>query len=152
LTLIMIGCADASFTQPDPRGVAALDEASFRCAIEPIFQRECIFLGCHGREAMPFRLYGVGALRITGGQTSAGRAQALTDKEHHANFLAAQGQSFHVRAEDNQLVLKCLPPAAGGYAHIGGAIWTGKDDPRVQLLEQWLAGQALPCSVPDAGP
>jgi len=143
------GCANPTFAEADPTALAPLDEPTFRCTVEPIFLKQCSYLGCHGRQDMPFRVYAVGALRIMGGQTSAGRAQPLTDAEHHANFLSAQGQSFHTPSTSNQLVLKCLPAEDGGYAHVGGAIWSGRDDPRVQDLLSWLDGTASGC--PDAG-
>jgi len=152
LALLASGCGSQNLAQPDPGGLAALDEPTFRCAVEPILQRECSYLGCHGREGMPLRLYGVGALRLEEGKTSAGRARPLSDGEQHANFLSALGQSFHTPAPRNQLVLKGLPSRAGGYAHVGGVIWSGLDDPRVQIILGWLSGQAGGCAAQDGGP
>jgi hypothetical protein len=143
------GCANPTFAEADPTAVAALDEGTFRCTVEPTFLQQCSYLGCHGREDMPFRVYAVGALRVSNGRTSAGRAALLGEAEHHANFLSALGQSFHTAPAQNQLVLKGLPPQAGGYAHVGGAIWTGPDDPRVQSLLRWLNGASGGCA--DAG-
>jgi hypothetical protein len=141
------GCAAPNLSEPDPSAIAQLDEATFRCSVEPTFVQQCSYIGCHGREDMPFRVYGVGALRVSGGQTSAGRAQPLTEAEHHANYLSATGQSFHTPPSMNQLVLKGLPPQAGGYAHEGGVIWSGLDDPRVQRLLAWLSGATGGCPV-----
>ena len=152
LMWLALGCSAPNLSQPDPEGLAALDETAFRCAVQPILQRDCSYLGCHGREEMPLRLYGVGALRVEKGKTSAGRASPLSDAELHANFLSAQGQSFHTPPERNQLVLKGLPSAAGGYAHVGGAIWSGPDDARVQTLLSWLRGESAGCAQQDGGP
>jgi len=149
---LLAACADRGLAAPDPGALAALDETAFACAVEPIFLRECSYLGCHGRDGMPFRLYGVGALRVGGRGDSASRAAPLTTAEHHANLLSAQGQSFHTPPEKNQLVLKGLPANAGGYGHLGGTIWSGLDDPRVATIRQWLAGQPVDCSTPDASP
>jgi len=152
LALLATGCWSQNLAQADPEGLAALDETTFRCAVQPILQRECSYLGCHGREEMPLRVYGVGALRLEEGRTSAGRARPLTSAEEHANFLSAQGQSFHTPPERNQLVLKGLPSRAGGYAHVGGVIWSGLDDPRVHIILGWLCGQAGGCAAQDGGP
>ena len=152
LSLLVISCAAPNLVQSDPEALAALDEAAFRCNVQPILQRDCSYLGCHGREGMPLRLYGIGALRLDTKNTTASRAQALSDAELHANFLSAQGQSFHTPPERNQLVLKSLPSAAGGYAHVGGAIWSGMDDPRVQTLLQWLGGQGADCPPQGGAP
>ena len=149
--LLSNGCVERGVDAADPTALSALDEKVFSCAVEPILLRECSYLGCHGREAMPFRLYGVGALRVIGRGDSADRAAPLTAAEHHANFLSAQGQSFHTPPENNQLVRKGLPAQAGGYAHVGGVIWSGPDDPRVQVLQRWLAGQPGGCAEEDAG-
>ena len=61
----------------------------------------------------------------------------------HLNFLSAQAFAVAgVDPEDSWLVRKPLPSSAGGFAHLGGAIWSGRDDARVRLIEDWLVGAA----------
>ena len=128
---------------PAPGLVAALDEPVFRCRIEPILVRDCGYLACHGQAGSPLRLYSMGKLRLGDSSTLAARTAPITDAERHLNFLSAQAFAVAgVDPEDSWLVRKPLPSSAGGFAHLGGAIWSGRDDARGRLIEDWLVGAA----------
>jgi hypothetical protein len=43
---------------------------------------------------------------------------------------------------------KPLPAAAGGFEHIGGAIYSGTRDPCVQQIRAWLGGMSTECPNP----
>lgn len=133
---------------PAPEALAELDEAAFHCGVEPILARDCSYLGCHGLEGKPLRVYSVGKLRAGPHATLDERLAPLTDDERHANFRSAAGFSFgDVPVDDNLLVRKVLPACDGGYAHLGGAIFDGLDDPRTMAVRAWLSG-GNPCPVP----
>jgi hypothetical protein len=131
---------------PDPGQIATLDEPYFRCAVEPILLRDCAYNGCHGQASAPLRLYSIGKLRLGASATLAERTAPLTAEERHLNFLGAQAFDFgDVDSADNLLVRKPLPSSAGGFEHLGGAVWTGAEDPRVRTIRNWLdGGKACP--------
>jgi hypothetical protein len=126
---------------PAPDGIPALDEAVFRCNVEPELARDCSYLGCHGNAGMALRVYASGKLRATEPASLDARITPLTDDEHRANFLSAQAFGFGgVGPDDNWLLRKAMPADAGGYEHEGGAIFTGWDDARAVAIHDWLAG------------
>lgn len=138
----LLACAPAA-EQADPDGIVPLDEAVFRCSVEPILIRDCSYLACHGTER-PLRVYSVGKYRApdVDDSTLMTRTQPLTEGEEHANFLSAAGFGYpDVRPRSNLLLRKALPPAAGGYAHTGGAIFAEPDDSRARAVRAWLEGE-----------
>jgi hypothetical protein len=129
--------------EPAPDQIDALDEAAFRCTVEPILIRDCGYLACHGQAGAPLRLYSIGKLRLGPSTTLGERTAPLTAAERHLNFLSAQAFAWAgTAADDNWLVEKPMPSADGGYAHLGGAIWDGPDDARVRAITAWLEGDA----------
>ena len=55
--------------------------------------------------------------------------------------MGAQAFGFGgVAPEDNLLVRKPMPSSAGGYEHLGGAIWSDASDARVRTIRNWLEG------------
>ncbi|HVV82679.1 MAG TPA: hypothetical protein VHE35_06345 [Kofleriaceae bacterium] len=140
--------ACASDRAPDGGLVAALDERAFQCGVEPILARDCSYTGCHGRATMPLRVYSVGKLRLGPAGTTDERTAPITDAERHRNYLSAVAFTYGgVAPEDNLLLRMALPSEDGGYAHVGGAIFTGPDDPRAVAIETWLSG-GNPCALP----
>jgi len=144
--LAAAACA-AVDNQPAPGAIAELDEASFKCAVEPTLIRDCSYTACHGNAGFPLRVYSIGKLRVGDMTTLALRTAPLTDAEHHANYLSARAFDYGgVAAEDNLILRKVLPVNDGGYEHKGGAIFTGLDDPRAVKLLNWLSGQSGLCN------
>ena len=134
------GCA-VDENAPTPTAIAALNETSFKCNVEPILVRDCSYFACHGIEGKPLRIYGIGRLRQGPAATLDERTAPLTTAERHANFLAAQAFTFGDTTPDDSLLLrKVLPTADGGFGHTGGAIFTGTTDPRAVAIRAWLAG------------
>jgi hypothetical protein len=68
------GCADPDAKPPEAATLPALDEDYYRCNIEPILDRLCAHLGCHGVEpdiangdpGRALRTYHRGRLRVRG--------------------------------------------------------------------------------------
>jgi hypothetical protein len=119
----------------------ALDEARFRCAVEPILARDCSFMACHGLADSPLRVYSVGKLRAGAAATLDERQVELTTAERHANFVSAAAFAYAIESPDDSLLLrKVLPVSDGGSAHKGGAIFGGPGDARTVAVRAWLAG------------
>ncbi len=140
------GCA-AVENQPAPGAITELDEASFKCAVEPTLIRDCSYAACHGNAGFPLRVYSIGKLRAGDMTTLSARTAPLTDAEHHANYLSARAFDYGGVAPENNLILrKVLPVNDGGYEHKGGQIFSGLDDPRAVKLQSWLSGQTGLCN------
>lgn len=118
-----------------------LDEAVFRCSVEPVLVRQCSYNACHGLPLAALRVYSPGKLRETTPGTLDAQTAALTESEHHANFLSASGFAFGGTAvDDNFLLRKPLPAAVGGFEHKGGAIYSGTGDGQYKAIHAWLDG------------
>lgn len=130
--------------------VTQLDRATFDRCIAPIVIRNCSFNACHGNEGFALRVYSVGKLRFPGtDNTQEARTQPLTQAENDANYQSAIAFTYGgPAADDNLLIRKPLPAAAGGFEHVGGAIFSGTDDPCVQQLRAWLSGISTECPNP----
>lgn len=144
LVAALTGCS-AIEERPAPGAIARLDEATFASCVEPALVRDCSYTDCHGRERMPFRLYSPGKLRLGEHRSLDETLAPLSAEERHLNFLSALGFTFRARPEDNLLLRKALPERDGGYEHVGGAIFSGPDDPAAVALRTWLDGGRAPC-------
>lgn len=143
LTSILItvaGCTTVG-NAPVDNPADQLDRDRFACTVEPILARDCSYTGCHGNTQFPLRVYSVGKLRAGSMDTLDDRLVTLSDDERRANFESASAFAFGgVAPDDNLLIRKALPAESGGYAHIGGAIFTGHSDARVVAITDWLGG------------
>ena len=137
---LAISCA--AVDNPDvPSPDKKLDEAVFKCSVEPVLVRQCSYTACHGLAGSALRVYSPGKLRAARPADIDTAIAPLTPEEHHANFLSAAGFSFGgPEVLDNLLVRKPLAPTAGGYAHEGGPIFTSTADAEWIAIRNWLAG------------
>jgi hypothetical protein len=143
LALVMCSCTEVA-NEPVANPAAKLDEAVFRCNVEPILARQCSYNGCHGTAGSPLRVYSPGKLRATQPKTIDEQIAPLTDAEHHANFESAAGFNFGITAvDDNFLLKKPLPASEGGYEHLGGVIYTSGNDPQYGAIRNWLLGKGV---------
>ena len=139
VALALVSCGDV-VNDPAIDPVTKLDEAVFKCSVEPILARQCSYNACHGNPGSALRVYTPGKLRATPAATIDDAIAPLTAAEEHANFTSASGFSLGTAAEDNYLLRKPLPAATGGFEHKGGAIYTGPSDAQYQAIGAWLIG------------
>jgi len=143
LAIALCACTEVS-NEAATSPASKLDEKVFRCNVEPVLARQCSFNACHGQAGSPLRIYTPGKLRATKPSTIDEAIAALTEAEHHANFLSASGFNYGLaNVEDNYLLRKPLPASQGGYAHEGGAIFTGPGDPQFGAIYAWLTGTGV---------
>ncbi|HEX4449842.1 MAG TPA: hypothetical protein VH143_03175 [Kofleriaceae bacterium] len=136
----LAACTDV-VNSPGTDPSTKLDEAVFRCNVQPILARQCSYLACHGQAGTALRVYTPGKLRATPAQSLDDLIAPLTDDEQHGNFTSAAGFAVTApSADDNWLLKKPLPASAGGFEHAGGAIYTGTSDSQYQAIRAWLAG------------
>ena len=121
----------------------ALSEPVFRCNVEPVLIRQCSYTACHGIAGTALRVFSPGKLRAVVPKTLDEAIAPLSETEHHANFESAAAFSFETPIADNALVHKPLAQAAGGFAHLGGAIFTTTQDAQYAAIAKWLAGEGV---------
>jgi hypothetical protein len=140
LAALASACTDV-VNDPVAQPSAGLDEAVFRCKVEPVLARQCSYSACHGIAGTALRVYTPGKLRAAPAHDIDAAIAPLSDAEHHANFLSAAGFRFSAPDPiDNLLLRKTLPASAGGFAHEGGAIFQSTGDPQWVAIHDWLAG------------
>ena len=138
--LAIAGCSDVT-NMPVAEPAASLDEAVFKCNVEPVLAKQCSYTACHGIAEAPFRVYTPGKLRASPPANIDDAIAPLTTAEEHANYLIATGFAFAAPALDQDWLLrKPLPAIDGGFEHKGGAIYSGTDDPQYQAIFTWLSG------------
>ena len=136
---------------PESRALAALDESFYRCRVQPIFDRSCSQLACHGTEDRPLRTYSRVKWRIEPawrGTHNSGGDAALTGEEWCRNLTSARLFGDGDPAA-SQLLTQPLSPSLGGLAHAGYTLFYDTADPDYQTILQWLGGASLPSC--DAG-
>src|SRR3954463_6354724 len=119
----------------------SLDEAVFKCSVEPVLVRQCSYTARHGIAGAALRIYSPGKLRAAPPADIDAAIAPLTAAEHHANFLSASGFKFGTAdVLDNLLLRKPLAPSQGGYGHEGGAIFADSSDKEWLAIQAWLSG------------
>lgn len=147
-----------------------LDLNFYKCNVEPIMNKKCSMLGCHGTEqGRALRLYSRGRLRITGetltdsinaclkqGMTFPSEScigsiecrcyfEPHTATEWQRNFDSARG--FALDAAGNPIAdpddSELIAQAiVGGKAHAGIHLFR-QNDAEHQMLRRWLSGETL---------
>ena len=122
----------------DPQPVVDLDEAAYARDVHPIIEARCATLDCHGVDDRPLRLYAETGLRAADDL----RDQPIDPAELAANVRATEALEPGVSPDDALFIRKPLAESAGGVAHEGGELWTGRDDPQLVCALAWLAGSS----------
>ncbi len=148
----------------------ALDFDYYKCKVEPIFDRGCAQLACHGtEEGRALRIYARGRLRITGetwiepgclkqgtplqSETCIGSIECAcwtlphSDSEWQRNFDAARGFALDAAGAPLPAGMESssdlvAQPVFGGKAHAGVHLFH-TDDPDYTTLVSWLGGATL---------
>ncbi len=143
-----------------PVALPALDMEMFKCDIQPILQRDCSMMGCHGTETgRPFRNYARGRMRndetvnrvpscipATGQVNLAMAASGTimcegwlphTQAEWKKNFDSARSFMLGVTDPADSLMLRM--PTAGGLPHIDIKLFTSSN-PKYTKIKNWLGG------------
>lgn len=163
-------CGTTNNKPPESATLPALDLDYYKCKVEPILDRGCAHMGCHGTEqGRALRVYARGRLRVSGetwvepGCLSAGTqfpsekcigsiecgcfTLPHSAKEWQRNYdaargfgLDASGQPIAAGMEDSSELI--AQPITGGKAHAGVHLFKSGDADHV-TLQQWLSGAKL---------
>jgi hypothetical protein len=130
--------------------VTGLDRASYEAMVQPVVERRCGSLDCHGQLPRGLRVYGQNSLRLPNdaglavgsGKTTSAEAQATyasivgLEPEKTSAFAA---QSPRTEAEAYELVVLSKPLERE--RHRGGTSLR-KGEPAEQCIRSWLLGAA----------
>lgn len=152
LPILAGGClSDLTAEQAPPD----LDEAFFRCRVQPVLTKSCAALLCHGDPERPFRVYARNRLRLGGSEAE--RNAFLREAERAFNFASARAFASPGAPEQSLLLLKPLDERAGGYYH-GGAVEYGQgnlfasdEDADFETLRAWLSGEKEEAACTEPG-
>ncbi len=111
------------------------DRDDWATHVQPYVAIRCGTLDCHGDPGRPFRVYAEEGLRI-----GSDREAMLTDREIDENVASAIGVGPHDDIASHPLLMEPLDPGAGGWDHVGLAVWYGQDEPGYLCLRGWLEG------------
>ncbi len=129
---LAFGCIESAQV---PSG-SNLDVAFFECNIQPIVDRSCAFVACHGDPGRPLHVYSTSKVRIAG---EALIGEELTNRELCANFYSA---AAHAQPDErSQLITK--PTTLDGFAsqyHAGNYLFRA-DAPEAKCLLMWMKGE-----------
>jgi hypothetical protein len=140
--LVAAGCIG---TPEGTTQVPVLDYELFVSDVQVIFVERCGNPACHGRPERPFSVFGPEWYRADPSRTFLD--EPLTDAEVLANYERACAFSLGISDPTDCLLLrKPLALAAGGVGHLGGEVWSDRDDTEARVVEAWLAtaGQEQP--------
>ena len=140
LAAVVMVAATGCAVGEDPTPATHVDIAFFECQVQPILDRGCAFVACHGDPARPFFVYSMSKTRQAG---DALLGESLTDKELCANFYRARALAVEPAAA-SQLITK--PTTLDGrYSqyHEGNYLFE-PDGPEVRCLTAWMEGALAP--------
>ena len=139
-----LGACAADLDQGRPAPV--VDEAFFRCRVQPVLAQSCAMLACHGDERRAFRVYARNRLRLDPAESK--RNALFADEERAANLASARALIDLDDPAGSYLLLKGLESSAGGYFHRGatifgeGNVFDGRDAADYKTLVDWVGGKS----------
>lgn len=141
-TMVLGGCQSGL---DDKAPLPSLDEAYFRCKVQPILTKNCSMFACHGTPERAFRLYARNRLRF-GIADKAQVGSFLTDDERKLNFEAARAFVDTSSKDLSWLLKKPLEADAGGYYHgatkLGTSnVFENEKNAEYQVLVKWVNGE-----------
>jgi hypothetical protein len=138
------GCPQGLDSEVSAREVE-LDEAFYRCRVQPILVKSCAGFICHGDTQRFFRLFGRNRLRY--GLPPEKRDTPIMAEETAYNLASAAAFVDRSAPDKSPLLLKPLDQAGGGSYHGGatkfgqGDVFLSKDEADFATLAAWVAGE-----------
>lgn len=137
--LVLLSCAGCEVGAPATLQTG-LDIGFYECQVQPIVDRSCAFVACHGDPARPFFVYSMSKTRVAG---DALLGERLTDKELCANFHRARALAT-VDPDQSQLITKPLTLEGITSQYHEGNYLFAPDGPEVRCLAAWMHGDRAP--------
>jgi hypothetical protein len=141
--VVALGGCEKGLTDAAP--LPELDEAYFRCHVQPILSKNCATFACHGTPERYYRLYARNRLRygIAGEHE---RNSLLRPEERKHNYDATRAFVDVDEAEGSLILRKPLESDAGGLYHgatkIGMSnVWPDMTVTEYKTVYKWIKGE-----------
>jgi hypothetical protein len=139
---LLLGC-EKGLTDPAP--LPELDEAYFRCHVQPILTKNCSMFACHGTPERYYRIYARNRLRY-GIADESKRNSQLNEGERKHNFDATRAFVDIDKADESLILKKPLEADAGGFYHGATKLGTANVFPSIEAGEyttilKWIKGE-----------
>lgn len=138
-----------------PAATTPLDEAFFRCEVQPVLTKSCGAFACHGDAERYYTIFSRNRLRFGGGEEE--RNAQMREQERAFNYQATSAQVDPEQPDQSWLLLKPLDEQVGGYFHGGetqfgmGDVFTDPEDPDLETLREWVLGATAPSDCVEPG-
>jgi hypothetical protein len=150
LTLTLLaGCAPAPDDGSEPRlPVASLEPDVYAAMVQPVMEKKCGTLDCHGQLPRGLRVYGMNGLRLPNDSGNAPGVGATTAAEAQATYVSIVGLEpekvnalvgVQPRSTDDAYRLLVLAKPLAVERHRGGISFR-KGEPAEQCVLSWVLG------------
>lgn len=124
-------------SEPAPESLPEGDLTQFAASVQPVLAARCADPTCHGRDDRPLAVYATRRFRME-------PERVFLEEPIDADEIAANARSvasFMIgsRADDCPVLRKPLAESEGGAHHLGGEIFTTRDDREYRALRAWLS-------------
>jgi hypothetical protein len=148
--LSMLGaCASAPDDGSEPRlPVASLDPDVYAAMVQPVMEKQCGTLDCHGQLPRGLRVYGMNGLRLPNESGNVPGVGATTPAEARATYVSIVGLEpeklnafvgVQPRSKDDAYRLLVLAKPLAVERHRGGVSFR-KGEPAEQCVLSWVLG------------
>ncbi|HSO37815.1 MAG TPA: hypothetical protein VLT33_35050 [Labilithrix sp.] len=149
VALVAPGCAATPDDGSIPSlAVTGLDRAGYEALVQPVVERRCGSLDCHGKLPRGLRVYGQNSLRLpndAGLAVGSGKTSTAEAEATYASIVGLEPEKTRAFAEasprtvEGAYALTFLSKPLERERHRGGASLR-KDEPAEQCLRTWLVG------------
>jgi hypothetical protein len=142
-------CASAPDDGAEPRlPIASLDADAYATMVQPVLEKKCGSLDCHGQLPRGLRIYGMNGLRLPNDVGNAPGVGETTPAEARATYVSIVGLEpektnalvgTQPRSRDDAYRLLVLAKPLAVERHRGG-VSLRKGEPAEQCLLSWVLG------------
>ena len=151
--VVLAGCQSGL---ADAQDLPSVDEAYFRCNVQPIVTKSCSMFLCHGDTARYYTVFARNRLRFGVDERNA----EMIEPEWRFAYDATRAHIDRDDPDDSLLLKKPLDESAGGYFHGGatefgqGDVYLSTDEEDYRTLLAWVNGAtaSADCSVAGGAP
>jgi hypothetical protein len=143
------GCAASPDDGSEPRlPIASLDPDVYAAMVQPVLEKKCGTLDCHGQLPRGLRVYGMNGLRLpnaTGNVPGFGPTTAAEARETYVSIVGLEPEKLNAlvgvqpRSKDDAYRLLVLAKPLALERHRGGVSFR-KGEPAEQCILSWVLG------------
>lgn len=148
--LLLAGCQSGL---ADAQDLPAVDEAFFRCNVQPIVTKSCSMFLCHGDTKRYYTVFARNRLRFGVDERNA----EMIEPEWRYAYDATRAHIDREEPDESLLLKKPLDESAGGYFHGGatefgqGDVYLSEDEQDYQTLSAWVNGATASADCASSG-